>query len=240
MMGYQRGLEDARGTLFYEFARLVREIQPKVFIYENVQGLLRHDGGKTWEVIQGIFDSLGYHYDLKVLNSKDFGIPQNRERLFLVSILKDEAAISPIYNFPSPIPLDIRLVDMLENSDTLKSVKQIEILEPTIKVEGYLFPSGHSAGRIINIGGISPTVMDNHGSVISIKEPFLYDNGEVCYRIRKMTNREYFRLMGVCDSDIDKIENCGICKSQQYKLAGNSIVVDVLYHIFLSLFACSL
>ena len=81
-MGYQKGLEDSRGTLFYEFARLVKEIEPKVFIYENVQGLLHHDKGKTWSIISEIFKSLGYFYKFKILNSKDYGIPQNRNRMF--------------------------------------------------------------------------------------------------------------------------------------------------------------
>ena len=60
IMGKHGGLEEARGTLFYEYARLVEEIQPKVFIYENVTGMLKHDGGRTWDVIQNIFNTLGY------------------------------------------------------------------------------------------------------------------------------------------------------------------------------------
>lgn len=84
IMGYQKGLEDTRGTLFYEYARIINEIQPKIFIYENVQGLLRHDKGNTWGIIHKVFESLGYHYKFEVLNSKDFGIPQNRNRLFVV------------------------------------------------------------------------------------------------------------------------------------------------------------
>ena len=83
-VGFQHGLEDARGTLFYEFARLVKEIEPKVFIYENVRNLLNHDGGKTWEVIKGIFDSLDYDYRFDVLNSSDYGIPQKRRILIVV------------------------------------------------------------------------------------------------------------------------------------------------------------
>lgn len=233
--GYQKGFCEGsatRSSLLWECRKAIVTKRPKYLLLENVKALSNKKFRPLLNKWIEELESYGYYNAWKVLNARDFGVPQNRERLFLVSILKDEATTTPIYNFPPPIPLDIRLVDMLENSDAIKCSKQIEVLEPAIKIDGYLFPSRHSAGRIINIGGISPTVMENHGSVISIKEP--YSN------IRKLTPREYFRLMGLCDDDIDKIESHGICKSQQYKLAGNSIVVNVLYHIFLSLFACSL
>jgi DNA (cytosine-5)-methyltransferase 1 len=87
-VGYQGGLEDARGTLFYEFARLVKEIKPEVFIYENVRNLYNHDQGKTWKVITRIFDSLDYNYKFEILNSSDFGIPQTRRRVFVVGFKK--------------------------------------------------------------------------------------------------------------------------------------------------------
>lgn len=84
LLGHQKGLEEARGTLFYEFARLVKEIQPKAFIYENVQGLVKHDGGRTWEVVQRVFNSIGYNIYSQVLDAVDFGIPQKRRRIFVV------------------------------------------------------------------------------------------------------------------------------------------------------------
>ena len=80
LVGKQRGLEDTRGTLFYEYARLVKEIRPKVFIYENVRALLSNDDGRTWETIQQVFTSLDYTWSYQILNAKDYGIPQNRER----------------------------------------------------------------------------------------------------------------------------------------------------------------
>ena len=89
VMGKRGGLEEARGTLFYEYARLVSEIRPKVFIYENVTGMLNHDKGHTWEVITNIFDSLGYVWKHWVLNCKDFGVPQNRRRIFVVGFRGD-------------------------------------------------------------------------------------------------------------------------------------------------------
>ena len=84
VMGKHGGLEEARGTLFYEYARLVKEIQPKVFIYENVPGMLKHDQGHTWEVISKIFGNLNYLWNYWVLNATDYGLPQNRKRIFVV------------------------------------------------------------------------------------------------------------------------------------------------------------
>ncbi len=111
MVGKRRGLEDARGTLFYEFARVVKESQPKVFIYENVKGLVNHDKGKTFEVVKATFDELGYHYFYKILNAKDYGIPQHRERIFIVGF-KDH---SVDFTFPEPIELEHTMQDFLED-----------------------------------------------------------------------------------------------------------------------------
>lgn len=88
--GKRKGMEDTRGTLFYEFIRLVKEIEPRVFIYENVKGLLNHDGGKTWKIVKECFNELGYYYTDKVFNSKNFGIPQNRERVFVIGFKNKE------------------------------------------------------------------------------------------------------------------------------------------------------
>lgn len=83
MVGKRKGFEDTRGTLFREFARIVKECEPKVFIFENVKGLINHDKGNTWEVIRHTFeDYCGYQIFFKILNSKDYGIPQHRERIF--------------------------------------------------------------------------------------------------------------------------------------------------------------
>jgi len=111
MVGARRGLEDTRGTLFYDFARVIEESSPKVFVYENVQGLLTHDQGSTWRTILSVFESLGYRVYWHVLNSRDFGIPQNRQRLFVVGF-RDK---SVHFDFPGPIPLELSMQDFLED-----------------------------------------------------------------------------------------------------------------------------
>lgn len=112
LVGKQRGLEDTRGTLFYEYARLINEIKPKVFIYENVRAVTSHDGGKTWKKMQEVFSDLGYQVAWKVLNAKNFGIPQNRERLFVVGIRNDIKLDHP-FVFPEGITLEKKMKDFL-------------------------------------------------------------------------------------------------------------------------------
>lgn len=118
LVGKQRGLEDTRGTLFYEYARLIKEIQPKVFIYENVKAILSNDEGRTWEKMKEVFADLGYQvyytYNRKpsVLNAKDYGIPQNRERMFVVGF-RGDIELKNEFEFPAPIPLEKKMQDLL-------------------------------------------------------------------------------------------------------------------------------
>lgn len=110
MVGHRLGFEDARGTLFYEFARVVKETQPKVFLFENVRGLLNHDKGRTWHVIHDIFQELGYDVKFRVLNSCDYGIPQHRERVYCLGF-KEKTD----FKYPVPIKLEYVMYDFLED-----------------------------------------------------------------------------------------------------------------------------
>lgn len=110
MVGHRLGFEDARGTLFYEFARIVKETKPKVFLFENVRGLLNHDKGRTWHVIHDIFEELGYDVKFRVLNSCDYGIPQHRERVYCLGFQKKTD-----FKYPAPIELEYVMYDFLED-----------------------------------------------------------------------------------------------------------------------------
>lgn len=110
MVGKRKGFEDFRGLLVFEFIRLVREICPKMFIFENVKGLLSHDSGRTWEILEEEFGKLGYTVCKDVLNAKDYGIPQNRERLFVVGFKEKRN-----FSFPKPIGLNISMQDLLQD-----------------------------------------------------------------------------------------------------------------------------
>lgn len=111
-VGKQRGLDDTRGTLFYEYARLIDEIRPKVFIYENVRAVTSHDGGKTWKKMQQVFSELDYSFSWKVLNARDYGVPQNRERLFVVGF-RNDLDLDVEFSFPQAIELKKKMQDFL-------------------------------------------------------------------------------------------------------------------------------
>lgn len=110
MVGHRLGFEDARGTLFYEFARVVKETKPKVFLFENVRGLLNHDKGRTWHVIHDIFEELGYDVKFRVLNSCNYGIPQHRERVYCLGFKSKTD-----FKYPAPIELEYVMYDFLED-----------------------------------------------------------------------------------------------------------------------------
>ncbi len=112
LRGKHGGFEDTRGTLFREFARIVKECEPKVFIFENVKGMLSHDRGRTWRVIKHTFeDYCGYNVYYQVLNGKDYGIPQSRERIFCIGF-KEETE----FKYPAPIPLKKTIYDYLQKT----------------------------------------------------------------------------------------------------------------------------
>lgn len=111
MVGKRGGFEDTRGTLFHEFIRVIHNVKPKVFIYENVIGLLNHDSGRTWKIVQEQFRLLGYNFFPMALNAKDYGIPQSRERIFVVGFKNKKHAIE----IPKPIKLEKTMQHLLED-----------------------------------------------------------------------------------------------------------------------------
>lgn len=132
MAGKRKGFDDVRGTLFFNVAEFIKINKPKCFILENVKGLLSHDGGKTFQTIISLLtdnggtangqifipyfeDGLGYHIYYKVLNTKDYGIPQNRERIFIIGFKEFRE-----FSFPKPFPLELRLKDMLQDNPDYK------------------------------------------------------------------------------------------------------------------------
>lgn len=111
LRGKHGGFEDTRGTLFREFARVVIECQPKVFIFENVRGMLYHDKGNTWDVIHNTFErDCGYQVYYQILNSKDYGVPQSRDRIYCIGFKKEVD-----FKYPAPIQLNKTVYDLLED-----------------------------------------------------------------------------------------------------------------------------
>lgn len=244
VIGSRGGFEDARGTLFYEYARLVKEIEPKVFIYENVYGVLTHDKGNTWKVMQNIFDKLGYFYKWQILNAKDYGIPQSRRRLYVVGF-KNKIDYDN-FNFPSPIILQYTmqdfLIDNVKEGNLISNNSKLVITEKigeTIdekyflsdKLKNYVLSPGTKKfmhyDADINLP-IARALLSTQGNThrASVNN-YVTTNG----KIRALTIRETHRLMGFPDD-----YKIVVSKAQAYKQSGNSIVVDVLMAILNSIY----
>ena len=241
-VGFQHGLEDTRGTLFYEYARLITEIQPKVFIYENVRNLINHDHGKTWNVIKEIFESLGYRIEYSILNASDYGIPQTRRRLFVIGWKDENINISfP----PKKITLKYTVKDFSINNcaegcfnhdkkGELKLTKKDGIVDNKYilspKLYNYVMKGGTKSfyqKPIIN-KEIARTLLKTMGNRhrAGIDNYLSFDGTENLGSVRMLTEREALRLMGYTD-DFKIV----VSRGQMYKQAGNSIVVDVMMSI---------
>lgn len=235
IIGKRAGLEDARGTLFYEYARLIKEIQPKVFIYENVTGMLIHDKGKTRKVINEVFESLHYTIKSKVLNSMDFEIPQNRKRLFVVGFKEDTD-----FEFPQEKNLTKTMFDFLE--DRVKAQfylgkKGFEfVTNPKYKNRARVnrdIIQTEKANQEFNWNGdfvFEELDKNKHTSEI-LNRAYVGDFDSKKGVIRQLTHRECMRLMGFPDSYKIVVPNVWA-----YRQAGNSIVVNVLEAILLEIF----
>lgn len=297
-----------RSSLMYETIRIVGKIRPKFVLWENVKNILSKKHKHNFDAYIETMNILGYNSYYKVLDAKDYGVPQHRERVYTVSIRKD--IDNGNFVFPEPMELKLRLKDVLEDEveekyylsekmlnffykneqiqkekgngfrfgvsdgnvvaksvttragsrmddnfikcvriggifDTEKSKHQAgsvydkEGLSPTLDVMqggwrqpsiitiGNYMPSNHDASRIVDSNGLAPTVKENHGTVTATN---------IDFRIRKLTPKECWRLMGFDDEDFEKAAGVPTSNTQLYKQAGNSIVVNVLENIFKKLF----
>lgn len=228
IIGKKAGLEDARGTLFYEYARLVKEMQPKVFIYENVPGMLMHDKGNTWKVVKEVFESLDYNISYQILNAKDYGIPQDRRRLFVVGF-KDK---NVNFTFPKPTKLETTMFDYLEDSIPTKHYlgkKGFEfVTNPHYKNRARVnreIIQTQKANQQFNWNGdfvFEPIDEIKHNQEILDRAFVGTYEGKIGVA-RQLTHRECMRLMGFPDNYKIVVPNVWA-----YRQAGNSIVVNVL------------
>lgn len=291
--GLQRGGAEGSGTrssLLWECRRAIVAKKPRFILFENVKALVSYKFIPYFLKWQSELRCYGYTNFAKVMNAKDYGVPQSRERVFMVSILDDCAT----YHFPKPFPLERRMKDILEkdvperyylSDETLlglvnhaqrhygKGTGFLPHLPPLDGISSTLDTNPHrntstyiasgcielipSVLRMKRIGKERPKQFPlaiAHPLGHKLEEPKPkeisstlratdYKCPTCCitqhqhgFRIRKLTPREYFRLMDLEDSDIDKIQAEAISVTQQYKMAGNSIVVGNLYHIFRKLF----
>lgn len=320
--GRQRGFTDADGKrtrsgLFFEALRIIQRTQPKVAIAENVKGLTGKKFAAEFKIVLDSLNEAGYNNYWKVLNSKDYGIPQNRERVFIISVRKDIDCGYFIY--PNKVPLTLKLRDVLEqnvaekyylNNEQVQTflnlisqrTEQSRGKDQSIKCLGSIYDTetiNRQSGRVYDPDGLCATITTSTGGnrqpiilekevsnairvggrgsidrhswdlvtepVIAASRGRYTESGETAQklepnmtgvsntlttvqkdnlviepkctmtqdmRIRKLTPKECWRLMGFADTDIDKCIAAGISNTQLYKQAGNSIVVNVLENLF--------
>ena len=235
--GKKRGMEDTRGTLFYDYARIIMEVKPKVFIYENVPGLLTHDDGKTWPKMLEVWNSLGYTVLYSKLNSVDYNHPQNRLRLFLIGFRGDLHVDD--YKFPAKIPLTKKASDFLERSNVPNKYylgkKGFEWVTNKEKNKNKTrfnrdVIGCETANQQFNwIGDL--LVEKPHQELYNDSRIFIGKLGGKDAVARQMTPRECLRLMGFDDSFRIVVDD-----KIAWRQAGNSIVVPVLKEIIKSVY----
>lgn len=234
--GQRGGFQDTRGTLFFEIARILQAKQPRLFVLENVKGLLSHSNGETFKTIIATLDELGYDLQWQVLNSKNHGVPQNRERVFIVGHLRGTAR-------PQVFPFTETNSTPLNYIGGILSEKSKKWLEDG-KQYSRNFPQG---SRVYGSDGISSTLASQAGGLGAKTGLYAktirsggrssphgskqnWDSYEFDGKIRRLTPTECERLQGFPDGWTE-----GVSDTQRYKCLGNAVTVNVIEAIMTKL-----
>lgn len=223
--GERRGFCDTRGTLFFDIERIIKEKQPQAFILENVKGLTSHDKGKTLKVIIEILEKkLDYKVFYKVVNSKDYGVPQNRERIYIMGF-KDK---SIDFKFPDKLDKKVDLNDILEENPigseisdiakfnvihNLKQHKKNNEIKDNPLLLAYEIRKSRATFRYDNLSPTLTAKMGTGGNNVPV----------LVNQMRKLTTRECLRIQGFPDSFWIEPN-----KAQSYKQIGNSVSVPMI------------
>jgi DNA (cytosine-5)-methyltransferase 1 len=211
--GKRAGFNDTRGTLFFDIARILKEKRPRHLVLENVKGLLSHEQGKTFQTILGVLADLGYFVEWQVLNSKDFGVPQNRERVFIVGHFggQPRRKVLPIFgtNQANTYVRTIRAGG--SGSATEKHARDlIQVRSAATRTRKY---AGKPETLEIRKDNLSNTIN-------SVTKDYYATDG---VRIRRLTPVECERLQGFADGHTE-----GLSDTQRYKTLGNAVTVNVV------------
>ena len=210
--GKRGGFNDTRGTIFFDFARIMKAKKPKFAIFENVKGLLNHDGGKTYETMLRTLDELGYNAQWGILNTRFHGLPQNRERVYIVANLRERSSTKILFE---------------RGDDITDKVERTE--QSTIGAMTGLYKIGDIDGlntqysRVYDSEGVSTTINAQGGGLGA--KTGLYNAGD---KVRRLTPKECFRLQGFKDEMVELGYKLGISDTQLYKMAGNAVSVPVV------------
>jgi|TARA_B110000902_G_C14255349_1_gene567647 DNA (cytosine-5)-methyltransferase 1 len=224
--GHKKGFNDTRGTLFFQIEKIIRCKMPKAFLLENVKGLKGHDKGRTFQVIMDTLESIGYTVQAKVLAAKDFNLPQNRQRIYIVGFLNKSHAEN--FCFPKPIEKLIKLGDILE-----------EKVDPKYTISDKLW-AGHQRRKKMHAergNGFGYSLFNSDSEYVNtISARYYKDGSEILIdqkneNPRKLTPLEAARLQGFPDQLVINAKSAGVSDVQLYKQFGNSVAVNVIRHI---------
>lgn len=213
--GLKKGFEDTRGTLFFNILKIVEHHMPSVVFLENVKGFKNHDKGNTFKVVKESLENLGYTVSAKVLNAKDFGVPQNRERIYIIALLN-----SGEFMYPSPLNTETKLGDILDDNVNKKY---------TISDKLWAGHQRRKRGHQAKGNGFGYSLFNESSPYTStISARYYKDGSEILIaqkglNPRKITPREAARLQGFPEDF--KIP---VSDTQAYRQFGNSVAVPVI------------
>jgi len=214
--GLKKGFNDTRGTLFFDIAQIAKYHKPQVLFLENVKGFRNHDKGNTFKVVKETLEELGYRVFAEVLNARDFGVPQNRERIYIIAFLDHSIE----FEFPKPLNKNIKLGDILEKNVHEKYTISDKLWE------------GHQRRKLAHKkkgNGFGYSIFNENSQYTStISARYYKDGSEILIEQkgknpRKLSPREAGRLQGFPDNF--KIV---VSDTQAYKQFGNSVAVPVI------------
>jgi len=245
--GKRLGFEDTRGTLFFDIARIIKRKKPQIVFLENVKGLLSHDNGKTFATILATFDELGYNVEWQVLNSKHYGVPQNRERVFIIGHLRGTSGLQVFPLGQDGEEFSESPVESREEGERVFNYSANTISQRDYKGGNQLIQlnkSVHSTNSLYSVDGVSRCIRANAGGKGAKTGLYItpcLDGGngqavEFANRIRRLTPRECERLQSFPDDWTkygmnEKGEGVVISDTQHYKMMGNAITVNVIQKI---------
>jgi DNA (cytosine-5)-methyltransferase 1 len=227
--GLRKGFEDTRGTLFFDVLRIVSNKKPKVVLLENVKGLVNHDNGNTFKVIKERLELLGYYIHYKVLNTKDYNIPQNRDRIFIIGYNKNKIQNFTNFNFPNKVSLTHTLENIIDFSCTVS-----DLTETVHKHINKHISNGKikSISKCTIITEVRPSRCssrsDNISPCLTAKMGTGGNNIPIILNLkRKLTINEALQIMGFPKNF--KMPNA---KHQSYKQIGNSVSPEIVKLLF--------
>jgi DNA (cytosine-5)-methyltransferase 1 len=220
--GHKKGFEDTRGTLFFDVSRIIDFHKPEMFLLENVKGFVGHDKGRTFQVVQSVLKELGYIVFHRVLNARDFGLPQNRERIYIVGI--NRAKMGSIeFKFPEPPRIPTELGNILESDVDNKYTLSDNLWRGHKRRKEEHLRKGNGFGYSL-FNHKSPYTSTISARYYKDGSEILIDQGD--RNPRKITPREAARLQGFPENFVIPVSDM-----QAYKQFGNSVAVPVIREI---------